>query len=231
MNRFLTLIGISVIAAGGWYAYQNLASTSGDPDTYPYICENSTRFSLAPAEDFSWVAIFPGENATFSQQTLSFRDSVNGMHYMGADVEIVGTGETLVLGLSSGTSSCAAAPESKPIRWDATTRIEENLALTVASGLVGTWHGTGETKFSREFKADGTYIDTYPGGATARGLWFAFTPKNAPQVSFPLEDNHVYLQLAAGGDVAYLTISTMTLSDLHLVYMDRPGILTFRLAP
>lgn len=230
MNKLFTLFAIAIIAAGGWYAYQNFGGTGSDPASYAYTCQNSMQFSLSPAEDFSWLAIFLGENANFPQQTLSYRDNVSGMRYMGAGVEITASDDSVILALMTGTTSCSRAEGSDAISWDTdTTDIGQNLALIVTESIIGSWRGTGDTKFTREFKPDGTYADTQA-GKTTNGLWFAFTSKNAPEVSFPLEENHVYLQFAdANGAVSYAKVTTMTLGDLQLTYMDRPGILTFTL--
>ena len=231
MKTLLAVIVILAIGFGGWFFYQKSGSTSGGETSYAYSCANAMQFTLSPADDYSWLAIFPGEKATFPQQTLSYRDNVYGMRYMGTSAEITSTDNGVILGLPSGTTTCAVAEGSKSIPWDVdTTTIEQNLALVVSDSIIGTWRGTGETKFYREFKSDGTYADTRAGKEISHGLWFAFTDKNAPQVSFPIEKNNVYFQLAdENGAVAYLKIATMSLSDLVLVYLDRPGILTFSL--
>jgi hypothetical protein len=231
MNKLLTLIGILVIAAGGWYAYQNVGGPGAEPGSYAYQCDNDVQFSLTPAEDFSWVAISPGENATFLPQTLSYRDNTMGPRYMGTDVEITGSGENVILGRATGTTSCALAEGSERMDWNAdTTDVGQNLALTMSESIVGKWQGIGDTNFAREFKPDGTYTDIRANGTRSGGLWFAFTAKNPPPVAFPLEENRVYLQLAdADGAISYVQITSLTLTELNLVYMDRPGILMFRL--
>lgn len=231
MRKLFIVAIILILGIGGWFVYTKGTGAPGAETLYAYSCENSMQFNLSPAEDYSWLAIFPGKNATFSQETLSYRDNVHGMHYMGVGSEITASDTGVILGLPSGTTSCAVAEGSAALSWNVdATDIEVDNALTVSESIVGKWQGVGETTIRREFKQDGTYVDTRDGKQVAQGLWFAFSPKNAPEVPFDLGENNVYLQLAeTNGGVAYLRVTMLTLGDLTLVYMDRPGVLMFKL--
>ena len=230
MNKLLSGIAILILAAGGWYAYRNYANTGGGEALYAYECENGMQFSLAPASDYASVRVFPGEGASFPEQTLPYRNNVAGMLYSSLQIGMVAEGDAITLGLMTGTTTCRAVSDDK-LDWgsiDATT-ISPDPSLTIADNLIGAWQRTDDTSLMREFKSDGTYIDRRGNAEVARGLWYAFSDKNAPPVPFDLAENRVYLQIADTDGVAYLQVASMTLASVVLVYMDRPGVLTYNL--
>ena len=111
--------------------------------------------------------------------------------------------------------------------------IQEQGVGTLPGGawLIGVWQSTTDAKFVREFRADGTVVDSYDGAPQATDTWKLFTKDNAPQVSFALEAGASYIQITRQGGVPTtftFKIATLTQDELDLIYLDRGGSLTFK---
>jgi hypothetical protein len=96
--------------------------------------------------------------------------------------------------------------------------------------LIGKWVSTQDTKFTREFKGDGTVIDTYEGSTpNSQGHWTLFT-KDMPVEGFTgdLEEKSIYLSIAAPqSEALFFKISKIDSANLELVYFNRGGTLSF----
>lgn len=232
----LKLLIVLVVIIGGVAAWYSLGgSSSEEMGEYAYSCADGSTFTMTPASDLSWVAVTPGEGADFSAQTLSYEDNVAGMKYFGAQMALLGVGETIELRTGSATTTCnpVASDTMAPWNWGDAGEgdgAEQNLGLIATQSMIGKWRSTDDAQFVREFKADGTFIDWYGSKQTAKGLWFAFTNENAPAVAFDMKDNTAYVQLAdSDGGVLYFQIIGMSPTALSMIYMDRGGVLNFTL--
>jgi len=100
----------------------------------------------------------------------------------------------------------------------------------VKENIVGVWQSTDDGSFVREFKADGTVIDTYDGepSATQKDTWTIFTKEN-PDKEFlgVLEDNTVYIKMKAASGNLYFRLLKLTPEVLELVHLDRGNTLHF----
>ena len=97
--------------------------------------------------------------------------------------------------------------------------------------IVGTWQDISDPKFVREFKSDFTAVDSYDGKVVSSGLWVAFTKMTAPEISFPLEENTVYIQMTLTGsqaDTLTFKLTKLTPEELELIYTDRGSALRFK---
>lgn len=234
----IKLLIVLVVIIGGLAAWYTLGggSSSEEMGEYSYTCEDGSSFTMTPASDLSWVAITPGDGATFSAQTLSYESNVEGMKYFGSQMALVGVGEGIELRIADKTTKCSPLPSDTNAPWNwgdvgEGTAAEQNLGLIAMQTVIGKWRSSDDAQFVREFKSDGTFIDWYGSRQTAKGLWFAFTRDNAPATSFEMKDNVAYIQLAdSDGGVLYFQIIGMSPSALSMIYMDRGGVLNFTLA-
>lgn len=226
MKKTALFLLILVIAVVGYLMYQGSRSASVER-SYAYECANGIHFSVTPAEDRTWVMIDPDENATFPQQVLAYQDNIDGAFYNNTSFALSGSGKSIQIKFDTATTSCNPVSDNDAYDWDA-NGIERDLALVLTNTIVGKWKDVERPTFVREFKTDGVYIDRVNGTESGRGLWFAFTNNNAPPVNFTLEKNNVYLQMAAGDTVEYLKVINLTPTDLSMVYMDRAGVLNYR---
>jgi hypothetical protein len=109
--------------------------------------------------------------------------------------------------------------------------VKQDVRVIVGETIQGTWQSTEDAKFVRTFKDDYTVADMYDGKAVSTGTYAVFTKENPLAVSFPLEDNAVYVQLVMSGNPAETLNFKVSLSanadTLTLTYMDRGGALIF----
>jgi RNAse (barnase) inhibitor barstar len=109
--------------------------------------------------------------------------------------------------------------------------IQPDVSLVVTESIQGKWQSLDDAKFTREFRSDFTVVDSYDGKANLDGLWVVFTKMNAPEISFPLEESAVYLQITEKGtpqDTLTFKVVKLTPDELELIYMDRGGVLRFK---
>ena len=96
--------------------------------------------------------------------------------------------------------------------------------------LQGTWISTQDAKFAREFKEDGTVIDTYEGSSPdAEGRWTLFTREMQPEgYEGELENAPIYLAIGIpNSEPLYFKITKIDENALELVYLNRGGALIF----
>jgi hypothetical protein len=120
---------------------------------------------------------------------------------------------------------CGAAPA------DVTPPPQPPIAA-VTTALVGVWQSIGDTRFSREFRADGTLVDRYEGDPdnSQNGAWLLFAgstppPEFAGHRAFVAKG--VYLEIRENGDVLLFGIAAVDRSALQMINMDRGNTLTF----
>ena len=104
-------------------------------------------------------------------------------------------------------------------------------AMKASHDMQGTWQSTDDVKSQRVFNADHTASDVYDGKTLWSGQWTTFTKATAPEVSFPLEDGVVYLQLTENGkpeSTLSFMVSNLADNDLQLIYLGRGGALTYK---
>jgi hypothetical protein len=102
----------------------------------------------------------------------------------------------------------------------------------VTHALVGVWQSIDDTRFSREFRADGTAIDRYEGDPdnSQSGAWLLFAgsappPQLAGHRAFAAKG--VYLEIRENGDTMIFGITALDRSALQMVNIDRGNTLTF----
>lgn len=90
--------------------------------------------------------------------------------------------------------------------------------------LEGKWVSTQDTKFTREFKDDGTVIDAYESSSpNVEGNWALFT-REMPVEGFvgELEDEPIYLAIAQPeSEALYFKITKIDEDTLELIYLNR----------
>lgn len=238
MNKVLIAIIALLLAGGAWYMYSNKGGFSGMTEaeysmgSYEYMCADGTAFTMEPSSDGTLVRI---SGLAIPQTTLSFTDGTAGQRFEGGDMVFVGAGEEVQLTRNGSTISCNPKPstENAPWNWGDAGEgggIQQDVSLIVSESIVGKWKSVDDAKYVRELKADFTASEWYEGKEVSKGLWVAFTKMNAPEISFPLEENAVYLQMTMQGtqaDTLNFKIAKLTPEELELVYMDRGGVLRF----
>jgi hypothetical protein len=102
----------------------------------------------------------------------------------------------------------------------------------VARALVGVWQSIDDTRFSREFRADGTAIDRYEGDpdGSQTGAWLLFAG-NAPPPELAGHRAFVakgfYLEIRESGDTMLFAITAVDRSALQMINLDRGNTLSF----
>lgn len=234
---------LAIILIGGyWLVQQNsvpiAATEESDLGSYAYACENGSGFSMSPAADMQSIKLSAGAQGMFTgDATLSHATGTEyeGTH-LGSMMKFMGAGEgvTLMVGSESTLCNPVPNPDSPPWNWGDPGEgggVKQDVGLIVTESIVGRWQSIEDDKFTREFKGNGTAVDTYEGESVTSGTWKVFTKEKPLSVSFPLEENAVYLQMTMQGtqaDNLNFKIGKLTPEELELVYMDRGGVLRFR---
>lgn len=129
------------------------------------------------------------------------------------------------------------------MKWNAVTAIVAFMLLLpvnafagppleiVHRALVGTWQNIGDTRFTREFAADGTIVDRYADDprSAAKGSWILFNG-NAPPAeakSYPMTPDATYLEIRQNGDLLLFGLSGLTTQSLQMIYLERGNQLSF----
>ena len=125
-------------------------------------------------------------------------------------------------------------PDSAEITTGEHSDLKQDLVLIVSESIIGNWQSTEDLKFVRQFQASGIVTDLYDSTAMTSGTWQAFSKDNPLLVSFPLEPDTVYLQLAMAGsqtDKLNFKLTKLTPETLELIYLERGGALQFNRLP
>ncbi len=128
-------------------------------------------------------------------------------------------------------TSRTAEPTAETATTTSQQTVQDPKVAETSSAVAGEWKSTDDAKYTRTFRADGTVTDTYEGdaSATTNGTWTVFTSATELPVgvSFPLDTGTSYIQVAMNGEVFNYRVSSVTASELELIYMDRGGVLRF----
>ncbi len=239
MQSNQTLIAIlAVIVVGGgifWYTQEN--QPAGEPlFAVSMICADDAHFIAEFRTDREVDIVVNGEIVRTVARTAdapqTFEDAAFTYVFAGE--------EAVVTDKASGASTTCSQPmdpNNAPMNFgDAgegagvqPAGSQPSATQVVSESIVGRWMSTTDEKFVREFK-EGSVIDWYENEAVSTGTWRAFTQESAPEVSFPLESNTVYLELTMAGtqeDKLYFKLVKLTPESLQLIYMDRGGMLEF----
>jgi hypothetical protein len=131
--------------------------------------------------------------------------------------------QTQPAGMSDTASSTAMTEENGSVKPETTQVVGESMQ--------GTWQSTDDAKSVREFKADGTFTDSYDGEVVGTGTYTVFTQAmlNGVTVSFPLDASAVYAQLSdsTAGPLNFRVTMSADANTLQMYYMDRGGVLNF----
>lgn len=235
------LVALTIVIIGGWYMYTNTSSSTmlaGDAGTYAYMCDTGVGFNMTPSTDVASITVSPGEGASFGETTLSFVNADAGQRFEGEGMVFVGAGEGVTLTVGNTTHVCEPVPSTDMAPWnwgDAGEggSVKQDTSLIVSESIIGKWQSTQDPKSVREFRSGDVMIDYYDGKQVTDGLWVAFTKANAPKiVPFPIEEGAVYIQVTAKGtqaDTLNFKVAKLTPEELELVYMERGGVLTYKL--
>ena len=112
------------------------------------------------------------------------------------------------------------------------TQAPQTAKMSAEAGrAVGKWQSSDDSKFTREFREDGTVTDTYEGdaSATATGSWSQVVDVAVEPVQLPVVGGATILKLILSGEAYYFAISTDTTADkLVLINLGgRGNILSF----
>ncbi len=98
--------------------------------------------------------------------------------------------------------------------------VKPGAELIVSESIVSKWVSIDDTKFTREFRADGSITDTHNGTEVLTGSWKAVAKA----------DGAVYIEVlepGSHGEPLTFKLTKLTPEELELVYMDRGGVLRF----
>lgn len=112
------------------------------------------------------------------------------------------------------------------------TQAPQTAKMSAEAGrAVGKWQSSDDSKFTREFREDGTVTDTYEGdaSATVTGTWSQVIDVAAEPFQFPAVGGATFLKLVLDGETFYFSVSADTTADkLVLVNLSgRGNILSF----
>jgi hypothetical protein len=97
--------------------------------------------------------------------------------------------------------------------------------------LIGKWSSEDDRNFIREYKDDGTVIDSYgsvDGDVNTEATWELFTSNMNENVPFQLNNRDVYImQTEKGGEKLYFRIISVTPDSLELMNMESAGAMRF----
>lgn len=104
-----------------------------------------------------------------------------------------------------------------------------SLATSEAKALIGTWRSTEDSKFTREFRVDGSVIDKYEGDekATSTGIWYHIIYPERESFEFSGPIGATFIKLAFDGEPFYFEVSDRTENSLTLIYLTRGNLLHF----
>lgn len=230
---------IGLLIIGGWWLsteYLPNQSAGSAADSYGYMCDNGSAFSMMPASDLSKVVLAPLDLKPIAAEgTLMHVESLMGARFEGNGIAMTGAGEEVRLDVNGKTLICNPVPSQDMAPWnwgDAGEGggIKQDVALIVSESILGKWESTDDAKFAREFESGGRVVDFYDGEIQAEGGWTVFGGDSAPDTLIPYEADAVYIRITFAGDTGNpltFKVAKLTPEELSLVYMDRGGVLNF----
>lgn len=198
-----------------------------------FICENEQHFTADFDINFETLRVM--ENGELTRE-LSKGDE-KGMHFSNNDFEYTFAGEEVEV-LHKSTNEqfrCHQPfdPNNAPYNFGDRAEgagEEQDVIAAVKENILGSWVSVDDEKFKREFKSDGTVIDSYDGEEATSSPWMVFTSLSGLDTEFPQSPDIIYLQIITGTlpeDTLYFSLSKLTGDELELIYMNRGGVLRF----
>jgi len=95
--------------------------------------------------------------------------------------------------------------------------------------LAGTWRSKEDARFVRVFRADGTITDLYEGddSATIMGTWNFVDDPSKEQAELPVVKDAKVIKVQFPEEVMYFALTTLTSTDLSMIYLSGNGSLEF----
>ncbi len=218
---FVALIG------GVYYTVSdtnNSATTLDMQNSFAYECTDGTEFRMVPAPDMSTIMLTPGANATFQKSTLA-RVRLEA-RYTGRGMTFTGSGEGVQLVTPTQSLVCnpVVSQDMAPFNWGDSAEgagPEQDTSAAVRANIVGQWRSVQDPRFVREFRADGTLVDSYDDDPSLPQQWKAFS-KGAPvQSKIDLIEGQTYIEINDGTDsVLTFTVDKLTPESLEMMYLE-----------
>lgn len=243
----LIIVALGIIGGGWWFLEERTSKAHQEAEMqrlwseaeqsmgkYEYTCTDGSGFAMTPSVDLGSIRLEPIQ-ADFKPMVLTSIDGV-GARFEGGGMVFVGAGEGVSLTVGEKTHTCTPKPNPDMAPWNWGDQgegggVKQDTALIVSESIQGKWQSTDDAKFVRVFKAENAMADLYGGATTSEGLFAIFTKANAPEVSAPLEEGAVYLQITdkQGTSTSTLTFKMVTLTPetLEMIYLDGGGMLRF----
>lgn len=99
------------------------------------------------------------------------------------------------------------------------------------STIVGLWQSIEDSKFLRQFDAEGAMLDVYDNQVIAEYTWKPFTKNNPVVTEYPLESGSVYIQVIGQGETSEIKVVSIATSSLELLYLGQSKISKFIRVP
>ncbi|MES2931279.1 MAG: hypothetical protein V4682_01095 [Patescibacteria group bacterium] len=95
--------------------------------------------------------------------------------------------------------------------------------------LSGTWRSKEDARFVRVFNVDGTITDWYEGedSATVAGTWNVVEDPASEQAGLATVEGAQVIKVQFPEEVMYFAITTLTETDLSMIYLSGNGSLEF----
>lgn len=213
---------------------------------YVYNCDDGTQFTMTPADDMSAVRLesesskLP-KSIVLASAPAGETDSgqaggggPGGQRFQAGNIIFVGAGEEVTITLPETVLHCEPMPSAEaPFNFGDAGEgggVKPDVALVVSESIVGKWQSLDDPLFVREFKDGNIATDWHDGVEVSSGSFTVFDKARAPELSFPLEENAVYIQMKMSGtqdDTLTFKLAKMTPEELELIYMERGGTLRF----
>lgn len=212
------------------------AERIADTGAYSYICNGSSGFTLIPAADMSYLDLNNVPSAPAKLRvTRTDPQSGEAARYEGGGVTLVGIGESVKIMHGESDFDCSPVqnPDEAPFNWgdpEEGAGSSQNASTAVQTNIIGLWQSRDDVHFSREFKSDGTVVDTYDSAeqSSETGTWKPFDSKTVPSAPFEMSPGVVYVQVVMGGDTLDFSIDMLTPEALEMTYMARGNKLAFK---
>ncbi len=128
-------------------------------------------------------------------------------------------------GYDRGFEKSAGQSNKTDMKKEASETPEEHSTIkpstAIARDIIGAWKSTDDSKFTRQFAADSTVIDTYQGdeAATLHAMWKTFMSTDGESTPFDLKEGIVYLKVTTPEEVMFFKILRITSDTLEMTYV------------
>lgn len=240
-NKIFLGAVIIVIIAAGYIIYTNRAVEEVTPvfgDGVSFICEDGSNFIANFSADMNSVSVVEAGEVRLTLQNTSdnaipyrFADNSHTYTFIGEEVVVKeeSSGRTFVCRQPFDPNN---APHNFGDVSEDKEEVETDATLAVSQNILGTWRSLDDQRFNREFRADGTFTDSYEGDRDTRGVWRVYTGDTLPKESLTFEpaNDETYLMLTDDITpelVMHFRLDKLTSEELEMTYMEGNGILRF----